>query len=182
MGDSPAIMGEPKDVLKRLEKIVDQWKEKFIPRSDIKLRLGRVVINGMAMAIAKEQTNLLSDDSSVKLVVRVPNPVQNGAELSASFFGSAEALFTRGVELEEGGAVVKALGPLGPAACGVFAGGGEHGRALGGVVFLEDQVDLRAGELPEFPERGGEGGGLKLFVDAHGERPKGKAGLTTNGH
>ena len=80
------------------------------------------------------------------------------------------ALLAGRIELEETRAVTEAFGPLGPAACGVLARGGEDGGTLGGIVFLEDQVDLLAGKLPKAAEGRGEVGGFELVVDAHGKK------------
>lgn len=52
-----------------------------------------------------------------------------------------------GVEMEEAHAELEALGPLGPAAGGIFPGDGEDGRALGGIPRGVDGADFLAGEF-----------------------------------
>ena len=53
----------------------------------------------------------------------------------------------RGIELEDGGAELEALRPLGPAAAGVLAADGEDGRALGGRPGFLNRPDLGGGQF-----------------------------------
>src|SRR5438105_4579535 len=78
-----------------------------------------------------------------------------------------ELRFSGGVELEDRAAELEALGPLGPAARGVLAAGGEHGRALLGTPAAFERADLSGGELEEaaqFRDQCG-GCGCSLGVD-----------------
>ena len=67
------------------------------------------------------------------------------------------------IELKDSGAVLKALGPLGPAAGGVLAADGEHGGTVGGLPCALDVSDFGCGKFVELfnggqKRRRGQGG------------------------
>ena len=55
-------------------------------------------------------------------------------------------LIACGIKMKDRNAVAEAFGPFGPAACRVFSGNGEDGRALAFIVFAVDRRDFRLGE------------------------------------
>jgi hypothetical protein len=73
----------------------------------------------------------------------------------------------RGIELQDGGAELEALGPLGPAAAGILAADGEDRRAVGGRPGLLDGTDFGGGESEQAaqfgPERAQGGSGLGIY-------------------
>ncbi|MBA7588944.1 hypothetical protein ES708_31015 [subsurface metagenome] len=70
-----------------------------------------------------------------------------------------------GVELEDLGPELEALGPFGPAPGGVAALDSEDRRTLGSVVFLLDEVYLGGRQLPEGIQLGLEAGGGEVRID-----------------
>jgi hypothetical protein len=126
---------------------------------------------GVELALALEAQPVAVGGEVVEAVV-VHADVRHvrGHAIDGEFRGGVgETLFAGGVELQEAGAVVETFRPLGPAARGIFAGVGEDGRTLRGIVGVEDRVDLLAGQLPEALQGGSEVFSGELGVDAHGE-------------
>ena len=77
-----------------------------------------------------------------------------------------------GVESQEGAAVLEALGPLGPAAGGVFARNREDGRAPGDVPGALELCHLRGSQLEEAGEGFSKVGRLDVGIDRHRRRQK----------
>src|SRR5271165_532956 len=75
--------------------------------------------------------------------------------------------FARGVVSERGGAELKALGPLGPAAAGIPSADGEYGRAGGGSGGTGDGSDLRLRGVEEFLHRRSERSDGEVVGDGH---------------
>jgi hypothetical protein len=80
-----------------------------------------------------------------------------------------ELIVAGGVELQDGGAELEALGPLGPAAGGVAAGDGEDGRAVGRVPRGIEAEDLLGGELEQAFKGTGELSGSEVGVGDHAD-------------
>ena len=76
-----------------------------------------------------------------------------------------------GVVLQDGGAVNKPLGPLGPAAGGVFSRHGENRCGRTGFLGRINGKDFGCGRFPKFLQLGGEVRGLEGWVDCnHGNK------------
>ncbi len=80
------------------------------------------------------------------------------------------SLVIRGVEVQQHRAVLEALRPLGPAAGGVAAVDGEHGRGGAGRAADLDRLDALGRPRPEPLELRQQVGGRQIFVEVnHGQ-------------
>ncbi len=76
-----------------------------------------------------------------------------------------EAALTPAVELQDCGAELESLRPVGPSSGGVAALDGEDRRAGGRIPALLESEDLLRGQLPHPRDRGSEVRGAKRLVD-----------------
>src|ERR1039458_9486068 len=79
------------------------------------------------------------------LVYRPPT-VKTGAPLAGAQDSDREFGIVRGIELENGGAELEALRPLGPALAGIPAADSENGRSVGGRPGFLDGADFGVGQ------------------------------------
>lgn len=88
-----AVKGPPKEIMKSLTTLVDQWKEVELKATEQERTLGTIAVNGLPMRIFKQDGSII-DNGESRLMVAIHNPLKPSETLDAPRrFGSSEMLY-----------------------------------------------------------------------------------------
>ncbi len=130
---------------------------------------------GLVAALEGEAPQRTPGAHVVEAVVVHPHVrhVRGHARVGALAAELEEGAVAGRVELQDRGAELEALRPVGPPPRGVAAAQREDGRAVRGVPGLLEREDLLGGEGPQAVDRGPQVGGTERLVDPdHGRPPR----------
>ena len=137
--------------------------------ADLQGQLVEVDLTGVDAPLTDEPAQVAVRADVVEAVVVHPDVADVARHHGAGALPAEleEALVAGRVELQQRRAVLKALGPLGPAAGGVAAGHREHRRGLLRRAGALDRVDGGGRGLPQPGDLGQQVAGGQALVDLH---------------